>query len=76
MKKPFRICLDLWFALFSQEKITNVQDRSKAIYPSKGGKEEKIFEALEWLPGMCSHFPNKRNIGMHPHNHEVPKYTV
>ncbi|MFH1124884.1 MAG: transposase, partial [Pseudomonadota bacterium] len=29
------------------------------IYKSKDGKEEKIFDALEWLAAMCSHVPNK-----------------
>jgi hypothetical protein len=23
------------------------------------GKEEKVFDALEWLAAMCSHVPNK-----------------
>jgi putative transposase len=26
---------------------------------SKDGKEEKVFDALEWLAAMCSHVPNK-----------------
>ena len=29
------------------------------VYQSKDGKEEKIFDALEWLAAMCSHVPNK-----------------
>ena len=29
------------------------------FYQSKDGKEEKIFDALEWLAAMCSHVPNK-----------------
>lgn len=28
-------------------------------YQSKDGKEEKVFDALEWLAAMCSHVPNK-----------------
>ena len=28
-------------------------------YQSKDLKEEKIFDALEWLAAMCSHVPNK-----------------
>ena len=39
--------------------MTYVQDESKVIYQSKDGKEEKTFEALEWLAAMCSHVPNK-----------------
>jgi hypothetical protein len=29
------------------------------IYESKDGKEEKVFDALEWLAAMGSHVPNK-----------------
>ncbi len=29
------------------------------LYRSKDGKEERIFDALEWLAAMCSHVPNK-----------------
>jgi hypothetical protein len=29
------------------------------IYQSKDGKDEKVFDALEWLAAMCSHVPNK-----------------
>ena len=46
-------------ASFSQERMTYVRDESKVIYQSKDGKEEKTFDALEWLAAMCSHVPNK-----------------
>jgi hypothetical protein len=46
-------------ASFSQERMTYVPEKSKVIYQSKDGKEEKIFDALEWLAAMCSHVPNK-----------------
>jgi len=29
------------------------------IYQSKDGKQEKVFDALEWLAAMCSHMPDK-----------------
>ena len=29
------------------------------IYKSKDGKEQKVFDALEWLAAMWSHVPNK-----------------
>jgi hypothetical protein len=29
------------------------------LYRSKDGKNEKTFDALEWLVAMCSHVPNK-----------------
>jgi len=54
-------------ASFSQERRTYVPEESKVIYPSKAcprvssgnGKEEKAFDALEWLAAMCSHIPNR-----------------
>jgi hypothetical protein len=46
-------------ASFSQERMTYVRDESKVIYRAKDGKEEKMFEALEWIAAMCSHVPNK-----------------
>ncbi len=46
-------------ASFSQERMTYIPEESKVIYQSKDGKEEKVFDALEWLAAMCSHVPNK-----------------
>jgi len=46
-------------ASFSQERMTYFPDDSKVVYRSKDGKEEIIFDALEWLAAMCSHVPNK-----------------
>jgi hypothetical protein len=34
---------------FSQERMTYFPEDSKVVYRSKDGKEEKIFDALEWL---------------------------
>ena len=39
--------------------MTYIPEKSKVIYQSKDGKEEKVFDALEWLAAMCSHVPNK-----------------
>ena len=36
-------------ASFSQDRMTYVPEDSKVVYQSKDGKEEKIFDALEWL---------------------------
>lgn len=33
---------------FSQDKMTCIPEESKVIYRSKDGKEEKVFDALEW----------------------------
>jgi len=46
-------------ASFSQERMTYSPQDSKVVYRSKDGKEEKIFDALDWLAAMCSHVPNK-----------------
>jgi len=46
-------------ASFSQERMTYIPEESQVIYRSKDGKEQKVFEALEWLAAMCSHVPNK-----------------
>jgi len=29
------------------------------FHESKDGKDEKVFDALEWLAAMTSHLPNK-----------------
>jgi hypothetical protein len=39
--------------------MTYFPEDSKVVYRSKDGKEEKIFDALEWLAAMCSHVPKK-----------------
>lgn len=36
-------------ASFSQERMTYIPDQSIVVYKSKDAKEEKIFDALEWL---------------------------
>ena len=46
-------------ASFSQERMTYIPEESKVSYQSKDAKDEKIFDALEWLAAMCSHVPNK-----------------
>ena len=39
--------------------MSYIPEESKVVYQSKDGKEEKVFDALEWLAAMCSHVPNK-----------------
>jgi hypothetical protein len=46
-------------ASFSQERMAYIPEEATVIYQSKDGKEEKVFDALEWLAAMCSHVPNK-----------------
>ena len=35
-------------ASFSQERMSYAPEKARVIYQSKDGKEEKIFDALEW----------------------------
>jgi hypothetical protein len=42
-----RICPIDWRG-FSQERMTYIPEDAKVIYQSKDGKEEKVFDALEW----------------------------
>ena len=46
-------------APFSKERMNYVPEESKVIYQSKDGKQEKAFDASEWLAAMCSHVPSK-----------------
>jgi len=56
-------------ASFFQERMTYLAEESKVIYQSKDGKQQKVFDPLEWLAAMpgaakpcedgCSHVPNK-----------------
>jgi len=46
-------------ASFSQERMTYLPEESKVIYESKDGKEEKVFDALEWLAAMDYYVPDK-----------------
>jgi len=42
--------------------MTALPEQSRVIYQSKNGKEEKVFDALEWLvptKSGCAHVPNK-----------------
>jgi hypothetical protein len=41
--------------------MTYLPETSHVIYKAKAGKdkEQKVFDALEWLAAMCSHIPNK-----------------
>ena len=52
-------------ASFSQERMTYIPDGSKVVYKSKDAKEEKTFDALEWLAAMASHVPNIRRTDGH-----------
>jgi hypothetical protein len=46
-------------ASFSQERMSYVEEEAQVLYRSKDGKEEKIFDVLEWLAAMCSHVPDR-----------------
>jgi hypothetical protein len=36
-----------------------VEEGRTVVYRSKDGAEQKVFHALEWLPTICSHVPDK-----------------
>jgi len=46
-------------ASFSQERMTYIREESKVIYKSKHGRQQKAFDALEWLVAMSSHILDK-----------------
>jgi len=55
-------------ASFSQERMTYLPEQSKVIYEAKAcsrrrsgnnSKEEKSFDALEWLAAMSPRVPDK-----------------
>ena len=46
---------------FSHKRITYIPEEATVTYRSKDGKQEKVFDALEWIAAMCSHVPNKGN---------------
>jgi hypothetical protein len=46
-------------ASFSQERMTYIREECKVIYKSKDGRQQKAFDALEWLAAMSSHIPDK-----------------
>jgi hypothetical protein len=37
--------------------LKTISKNLNGFYQSKDGKEEKIFDALEWIAAMCSHPP-------------------
>jgi hypothetical protein len=39
--------------------MTYLPDESQVLYRSKDAKNEKTFDALEWVAAMCSHVPSK-----------------
>jgi len=47
-------------ASFSQERMTYLPEESRIIYRSKDNRQEKAFDALDWLAAMTSHIPDQR----------------
>jgi hypothetical protein len=39
--------------------MSYIREESKVIYKSKDGRQQKAFDALEWLAAMSSHIPDK-----------------
>jgi len=46
-------------ASFSHERLTYLPEMSQVVYAPKDGEGKKVFSALEWLPEMCSHIPDR-----------------
>ncbi len=44
---------------FSQERMEYLPDQGRVLYRSKDGKEQKSYDALEWLAAMGSHVPGR-----------------
>jgi hypothetical protein len=40
--------------------MTYLPEESRIIYRSKDNRQEKTFDALDWLAAMCSHIPDQR----------------
>jgi hypothetical protein len=47
-------------ASFSQERMTYLAEESRIIYRSKDTRQEKAFDALDWMAAMTSHIPDQR----------------
>jgi hypothetical protein len=47
-------------ASFSQERLTYLPEASRIICRSKDNRQEKTFDALDWLAAMTSHIPDQR----------------
>ena len=54
---------------FSQERMTYHQDTGQVENLTKNKKQNKVFNALEWLVAMCTHVPNKGEQMVHYYRH-------
>ena len=46
-------------ASFSQERMTYLPEESRIIYRPKDNRQEKAFDALDWMAAMTSHIPDQ-----------------
>jgi len=46
-------------ASFSQTRMQYCPDKGQVVYRSKDGREQRTYDALEWLAAMVSHLPLK-----------------
>jgi hypothetical protein len=44
---------------FSQDRMEYLPEEAKVRYRSKDGKQEKAYDALEWLAAMGTHVPSR-----------------
>jgi len=47
-------------ATFSQKRMDYSPEQARVTYHSKDGKEQKIYDALEWLAAMACHVPEQK----------------
>jgi len=47
-------------ASFSQQRMQYFPEKAQVVYHSKHGKEQKTYDALEWLAAMGTHVPQRR----------------
>jgi hypothetical protein len=50
--------------------MTCLPEESRTIYCSKDNRQEKTFEALDWLAAMTSHLPNQGQQMVRYYEHE------
>jgi hypothetical protein len=52
-----RLAAYLIRASFSQERMEYMPEEAAVVYHSKDGKEQKTYDALEWIAAMGTHVP-------------------
>jgi hypothetical protein len=48
-----------------QERMTYLREESRILYRSKDNRQEKAFDALDWLAALSAHIPDQREQMVH-----------